>query len=266
MGLVGTLAKVALGYAAARGIDKLSDGQGLGSLLRGGASVDASDPAARAQAQAQSQAQNPFANVMEAMQKNAQAATQAATEPGNPLADMMAKMKDMAGTTGAEAQGLLNQLTQQGSDMMAKLGTAAASAQGAVMANVFDTFTPSELEPQSEASAGLMLRAMIQAAKSVGGIDAAEQARILDALGEDADDADRAFVQDCFEAPVDVDALAADTPPEQAAQVYSASLMSINVDTAAEAIYLDRLAKALSLEETLVNTLHAQMGVQPLYS
>ena len=38
MSLMGTLAKVAIGYAAARGVDHLSGGQGLGGLM-GGAQV-----------------------------------------------------------------------------------------------------------------------------------------------------------------------------------------------------------------------------------
>ena len=51
MGLMGTLAKVAIGYAAARGVDRLSDGDGLASLLGGGAQRPANDPLASAQAQ-----------------------------------------------------------------------------------------------------------------------------------------------------------------------------------------------------------------------
>ena len=42
--------------------------------------------------------------------------------------------------------------------------------------------------------------------------------------------------------------------------------MTIRVDTDAEAEYLDRLAKAMGLSELVVNQLHMQMGLQPLYS
>ena len=35
MSLMGTLAKVAIGYAAARGVDRMSGGQGLGGLFGG---------------------------------------------------------------------------------------------------------------------------------------------------------------------------------------------------------------------------------------
>ena len=67
-------------------------------------------------------------------------------------------------------------------------------------------------------------------------------------------------------AKVDPETLAAETPEAQKAQVYAASLMTIRVDTDAEAEYLDRLAKAMGLSELVVNQLHMQMGLQPLYS
>jgi len=69
-----------------------------------------------------------------------------------------------------------------------------------------------------------------------------------------------------IEAPVDPDALAADTPEGMQMQVYSMSLMSIRVDTDAEAQYLDSLAKALGFNQQQVNALHMQTGVKPLYS
>ena len=77
---------------------------------------------------------------------------------------------------------------------------------------------------------------------------------------------DRAFIQTQLKAPVDPEALAADTPEPQRMQVYSASLMTIRVDTQEEAQYLDRLAKAMHLDEAMVNMLHMQMGLQPLYA
>ena len=51
MGLMGTLAKMAIGYAAARGVDRMSGGQGLGSMLGGGAQIKGKEPASRMQSQ-----------------------------------------------------------------------------------------------------------------------------------------------------------------------------------------------------------------------
>ena len=57
----------------------------------------------------------------------------------------------------------------------------------------------------------------------------------------------------------------AETPEALRAQVYSASLMTIRVDTQEEAEYLNELASAMGLEEPMVNMIHMQMGLKPLY-
>ena len=138
---------------------------------------------------------------------------------------------------------------------------------GKNMGGMLDQFANSgAAAPQAEETAALMLRAMIQAAKCDGGIDEAERAKILETVGDDADADDIAFVQDQLAAPVDVDALAADTPAPLRTQVYSASLMAIRLDTQPEAQYLDALARAMEIDQPTVNALHMQMGVQPLYS
>jgi uncharacterized membrane protein YebE (DUF533 family) len=104
-----------------------------------------------------------------------------------------------------------------------------------------------------------LLRAMIAAAKADGHIDAVEQANIfaeMDKLDLDADD--KAFVVDELRAPFDVDAVAkAARTPEEAAEIYTASLLAIDVDNAAERGYLALLAARLKLDEKLVEHLHA---------
>ena len=64
--------------------------------------------------------------------------------------------------------------------------------------------------PQEEDAAGLMLKAMIQAAKSDGKIDEAEKQKLLANLG-DVSEAERDFVNREISAPVDVQALAFET-------------------------------------------------------
>jgi uncharacterized membrane protein YebE (DUF533 family) len=100
---------------------------------------------------------------------------------------------------------------------------------------------------------------MVAAAKADGHIDAAEQANIfaeMDKLDLDADD--KAFVMDELRAPLDVDAVAkAARTPEEAAEIYTASLLAIDVDNAAERGYLALLAARLRLDDKLVEHLHA---------
>lgn len=264
MSLMGTLAKVAIGYAAARGIDKMSGGQGLAGLF-GGAQI----PGGEAEA-----GQMPGMAGLQDMLGQFTGGSGAAM--GN-LQDMMGKMTQgggfdlsslMGGGADGDAKGgLLSGGAGGGAGlagMLAMLGGAAAmTGQGA--AQMADAINPKETAPEMEDTAALLLRAMIQAAKSDGGIDANEQAKILETVG-DADEEDMAFIRSELAAPVDVAGLAAQTPEAQKAQVYAMSLMTIRVDSEAEAQYLDQLAAALGLDQQTVNMIHMQMGGQPLYS
>jgi uncharacterized membrane protein YebE (DUF533 family) len=258
---MGTLAKVAIGYAAARGVDHLSGGKGLGGLM-GGAQVPGDNPLAQIQAQMGQMmggagGANPLAGMMEKLQSG-----------GLDLSSMMGGAK--GAQTDGDKGGLLSQLGGAGGVGLAGLLAAAggiAAAGGKNTAGMLDQFAKSgAAAPQAEETAALMLRAMIQAAKCDGGIDEAERAKILDTVGADADAEDIAFVQEQLAAPVDAEALAADTPAPLRTQVYSASLMAIRLDTQPEAQYLDALARAMELDQPTVNALHMQMGVQALYS
>ena len=57
MGLMKTLTKVALGYAAARGVDRMSGGKGLQGLIGGGAQIKGAHPATKAGSQVTDQMQ-----------------------------------------------------------------------------------------------------------------------------------------------------------------------------------------------------------------
>lgn len=104
-----------------------------------------------------------------------------------------------------------------------------------------------------------LLRAMISAAKADGHIDAAEQANIfeqMDRLNVTPDD--KIFVMDELRKPLDVDAVAsAARSPEEAAELYTVSLLAIDVDNPSERAYLALLAARLKLDEKLVEHLHA---------
>jgi uncharacterized membrane protein YebE (DUF533 family) len=119
-------------------------------------------------------------------------------------------------------------------------------------------FNPST-EAEQQSLGRHLLRAMIAAAKADGHIDAEQQANIfaeMDKLDLDADD--KAFVMDELRAPLDVDAVAkAARTPEEAAEIYTAALLAIDVDNAAERGYLALLAARLKLDDKLVEHLHA---------
>lgn len=107
---------------------------------------------------------------------------------------------------------------------------------------------------EEDRRAGLMLSAMIAAAKADGYIDAEEQQAIfgrIDELGLDAEE--KGFVIDEMRRPLSVDELASRaTSPEIAMEIYTASVLAIDPDHPAEKAYLDHLAARLQLPAELI--------------
>jgi len=119
-------------------------------------------------------------------------------------------------------------------------------------------FNPTS-EADQQSLARNLLRAMISAAKADGHIDAAEQVNIfaqMDKMNVGADD--KVFVMDELRKPLDVDSVAsAARTPEEAAELYTVSLLAIDVDNPSERGYLALLAARLNLDDKLVAHLHA---------
>jgi uncharacterized membrane protein YebE (DUF533 family) len=111
--------------------------------------------------------------------------------------------------------------------------------------------------------AQLTIRAMINAAKADGRIDEQEAQRLLGKMQEDGvTEEERAFVMAEIQKPMETEAIASAVPNQQvAAQVYTASLMAISVDTDAEKRYLRDLAGKLGLNQQAVAYLHQAVGV-----
>jgi uncharacterized membrane protein YebE (DUF533 family) len=104
-----------------------------------------------------------------------------------------------------------------------------------------------------------LVRAMIGAAKADGHIDASEQRRLfaeVERLGLDAES--KAYVFDLLTQETDVASLAnAVSTEEQAAELYLAARLAIDLDEPAERAYLDALATALELPPGLRTRLDA---------
>jgi len=232
MSFVKTLATLAVGFAAARGVDKFRQMGGV-------------------------------EGIQDAMKK---------AGADNPMAGQMSEMAEKMGMSGGadtlqNMMGMFGQQTKGATDaaqaglgglMSAMTGAATAGAGG--MSGLFEAMTAgTPVGAMAEENARLMIRAMIQAAKSDGEIDPAEQEAILGHL-EGASDEEIAYVQSELNAPVDVGALAKDTGDAAKAQVYSAALMTITVNTDAEKQYLAALASALGLETAKIRDIHTAMG------
>lgn len=119
-------------------------------------------------------------------------------------------------------------------------------------------FMPDDPEELAEKLA----RAMVAAAKADGEVTPTERARITAALKERGyDDGAAQVVTEELAAPLDVGRIAALAANEaEAAEIYAASLLSVDPEGAAEKGYLAMLAARLKLPPDLVAHLHANAG------
>jgi len=180
-------------------------------------------------------------------------------------------------TGGALAGGVLGMLLGGGAGKMMRYGGAAAL--GAMALQAYQNYQRQQLggayrEPGPSAAGGLphhtpaadgspfelaLLRAMIGAAKADGHIDAAEQRRLfaeVERLGLDAEA--KAYVFDLLTQEIDLASLAsAASTEEQAAELYLAARLAIDLDEPAERAFLDSLAAALALPAGLRTRLDA---------
>lgn len=232
MSFVKTLTTLAIGFAAAKGVEKVKKMGGM-------------------------------EGVREAMRQSG--------APGG-MADQMGQMVEKFGFPGgADAvRDMMGKFGNQAADMSeateAGLGSLFSAMSGAAatgmtsMSDMFESVTKgTAVGAASEENARLMIRAMIMAAKADGQIDAEERTKILDALN-DASEEEIAFVQAELDAPVDPMALAKDAGTTAAAQVYAAALMAISVDTEGEKTFLKGLAQSLMLDEAKQAEIHLSMG------
>lgn len=162
--------------------------------------------------------------------------------------------KASKGALGGSAMAILGSLA-----LNALKGRLAASGTPASEGNI-DRYAMEAIDdPDTQR---LIVRAMIAAARADGTIDEQENARILGKVGEDGvTEAERQLVEEELRRPADMAALAAAVSNQVvAAEVYSASLLAINVDTEKEEDYLRELAKLLGLDAATVARLHKLTG------
>lgn len=141
-------------------------------------------------------------------------------------------------------------------------GTALPTAPAALLEQATAAgFLPPPTRPEAGEELGLvLLRAMIAAARADGRLDGGERGRIFERVGSlELSDAEKVELLSQLEHPVDIEALvAAATTPERALEIYSASLLAIDADSAAERGYLAMLAARLGLADELVAAVHRE--------
>ncbi|PRY23602.1 uncharacterized membrane protein YebE (DUF533 family) [Aliiruegeria haliotis] len=235
MSFVKALAAVAMGFAAAKGMDKYKDMggmTGLQDMLKGAGSGPAAD-------------------------QLGQLAEQFGIPGGSE------KVKQMLGQMGSATAGATEASAAGLGSLMATMRGAAETGSQQTSNMMEAMFGQTPVADAMEQQARLMIRAMIQAAKADGEIDQGEQQAILERLG-DISDEERAFVEAELRAPSDVNALVRDAGNVGRGQIYSTSLAAIRLDNPAEATYLRQLASGLGLSDAERDEIHRRMGVPTL--
>ncbi len=283
MSMVSTLAKVAAGAMVARGVGKMMGGGGgaggglggmLGGMLggQGGAGGGLGGLGGMLGGQGGG-AQGGLGGMLGGMlgggqqQPNQQAGGMGgAGGLGGMLGGLLAGQGQQGNNSGGIG-GLLESLGGGAAPGQAQPQPPASGSLGGVLNSAFENFgEPAQPpSPAQEDMAKIFLRAMIGAAKADGQIDADEKQKILGELG-DVSQEEAAFVQSELAAPLDVDALVRDVPAGSEQQVYLMSLMGINLDNAAEARYLDALAKGMNITPEVANAIHDKLGAPKLYT
>ena len=252
MSLVGTLAKVALGVAAAKGVSMVV--------------AQAAQPTSMKEPDSQPRQGDTLSSVVGGK-----------GQAGGGLGSLLEQLAMAAGAGGSSGSGATVSAPTGGLDALIKGPGAAtkgtinkAPVEGAFAEVIDQSFQRSgepkiSPTPQQDAVAGLMLSAMLQAAKCDGRIDEAERKKILEALG-DASREDIAFVNRELSSPVDVQALVDQVPKGLENQIYAISVLGIDLDSQKEAEYLAALGSALGIGPREANAIHAKLGVSARFS
>lgn len=177
---------------------------------------------------------------------------------------------------GAVGGGLIGMLigSKKSKKMTKKIGSGAlkvggAAALGALAYKVYNDWQAKQsgqgvhetFDPDDSKHSVLILKAMIGAAKADGHVDEEEMARIEQALADmGAGEHVRQLVQQELNKPLDPAEIANQaTSPQQASEIYLASLIVADEQNFMEKAYLQELAKQLQLSPEVTQQLEAQM-------
>lgn len=236
MSLLGTLAKVAIGIAVAKGVGGMMK-QGQGAKPPTGGSGGG------------------LGDLLEQLGGGTSGS-------GGGLGDLIGNINKNKGSSGDSLGDIFGEFTKG-----ARQTGAGDGSFGEIFNQSLERRGEPEIQPnqQQEIAAALMLRAMIQAAKSDGKVDEGERQKLLENLG-DVSREEKRFVEQEFARPVDVEDLARQVPRGLEQQVYMMSVMGINLDNRDEAQYLHDLAGAMGVSREEVNGIHDHLGVPRIYS
>jgi len=130
--------------------------------------------------------------------------------------------------------------------------------------NPFEQTAPAPQISQ-DSQAEVYIRAMIQAGLADGRLDEQEQQNILQKIGNVGTE-EQNFIRAEMAKGADVNAFIQTVPRGIEEEVYTISLLAIQLDNKTEAQFLDSVAKGLRVTKEQSNAIHDKVGVQRLYS
>lgn len=142
-------------------------------------------------------------------------------------------------------------------------GGAAAGGIGSMLGGLFggdDKEKEEAVANISDDDAKILIRAMCNAAKSDGHVDEDEVQNILGRV-DDASEEEKDFLKAELESPIELETFVRSVPAGMENEVYTVSLLAIDVDTAAEADYLDKLAAGLGISRDVRDKIHEALSV-----
>jgi len=138
-------------------------------------------------------------------------------------------------------------------------GGGLGSMLGGLMGGDNDAQEAANAMPEAEAT--ILIKAMCNAAKADGQVDDDEVNAIISRAGELESDDER-WLRSELRSPLDLAAFVAEVPKGLEAEVYAASLLPIEVDTASEVQYLQDLGRGLGLSGSQINSIHEELGLR----
>ena len=124
---------------------------------------------------------------------------------------------------------------------------------------VIDNLLNEKEEKDYDRDVYILLKAMVNSAKSDGKIDDKERKKIMEFMG-DMNGIQKLFVEQELKTPLDIKKFLKEIPKGMEKQVYYMSLFAIDLNSSAEMVYLDMLAKELKLSNDVVNSIHESLG------
>ncbi len=269
MSLVGTLGRIAVGIALAKGVGKMVNRGGastggagglggmLGSVLGGGGSAGGLGGG--------------LGGALGGLlggQQNTQQGSNVSQSGG--MGDLGALLGGKAGGSMAGGLGGLLESISGAASGGASAGSSVPSPSGGSLGDLLNSALQGnkvpEPEPAQEDLARILIQAMVNAAKSDGNIDQSEQQKIVAHLGDEVTEEERQFVIGEMQSPLDLDGFIKSVPRGSEMQVYMMSLLGIDLDSREEAVYLDKLRTGMGMSEEQANAIHQKLGVPTLYN